>query len=138
MDDVRSDYDKNEAEVLKFLTFHKWKDFSREWKRSMALLEKNYGNCFPSEYQKSGDVILKLNEDLELRKSNCEWQENFKGLFGLLKQNNLEGKNKNGNWFHRTVFKCDAIQCAQTTVELFLVMKSRHLNFFESLIQANI
>ena len=57
----------------------------------------------PPNTKKSGKVIQKLKKDLELRKLNCEWQEDFEGLFGLLKQNYLEDKNKNGNWVHRTV-----------------------------------
>ena len=55
-----------------------------------------------------------------------------------MKHNNSQDKNFNGNWFHRTEFSCGAIQFPNTTEELFAVTKTRHLNFFESLIQANI
>ena len=81
----------------------------------------------------SNNVIQKFKEELELHKLNCEWQEDFEGLFCLLKHNNSEDKNKNGNWFNSTEFNYGAIQFPETTEELFLVTKSRHLNFFESL-----
>ena len=48
----------------------------------------------PANTKKSGDAIQKLKEELELREFNCEWQEEFNGLFGLLKHNNSEDKNK--------------------------------------------
>ena len=55
-----------------------------------------------------------------------------------MKHNNSEDKNLNENWFHRTELNCGAIQFPKSTEELFVVTKNRHLNFFESLIQASI
>ena len=94
--------------------------------------------AFPVNTKKSKYAIKKLKEELELRKLNCEWQEDFEGVFGLMKQNNSEDKNLNGNWFHRTELNYGAVQLPKSTKELFVVTKIRHLNFFESLIQANI
>ena len=52
---------------------------------------------------------------------------------------NLEyDSNEVGNWFERNVANCGAINLPRTSKELYEVMKTRHLNFFESLIQANI
>ena len=79
-----------------------------------------------------------LKEEVEPRKQNNEWQEDCEGLFGLLKNNSSEDENQTGNWFDRTEFNCGTIQFPQTTEKLFLVAKSRHLNFYESIIQANI
>ena len=55
-----------------------------------------------------------------------------------MKHNNTEDKNVNGNWFHRTELNCGAIEFPKSTEELFAITKVRHLNFFESIIQANI
>ena len=55
-----------------------------------------------------------------------------------MKHNNSEDKNVNGNWFHRTILNCGALQFPSSTEELFAIAKVRHLNFFESIIQANI
>ena len=76
--------------------------------------------------------MQKLWEELELRKLNCEGQEEVEGLFGLMKHNNTEDKNVNGNWFHRTELNCGAIEFPKSTEMLFAITKFRHLNFFES------
>ena len=55
-----------------------------------------------------------------------------------MKHNNSEDKNVNGNWFHRTVLNCGALQSRSSMEELFELTKVRHLNFFESIIQANV
>ena len=46
------------------------------------------GIVFPANTKKSKNVIKNLREELELRKLNCEWQEEVEGLFGLMKHNN--------------------------------------------------
>ena len=66
--------------------------------------------AFPLNTKKSGNVIQKQKEDLELLKLNCEWQEDVEGWFGFLKQISWKTRIKNGNWFLRTVFSCGAIQ----------------------------
>ena len=40
--------------------------------------------------------------------------------------------------FDRNEFNCGAIQLSQSTGDLFTFIKTRHLNFFEAMIQANI
>ena len=42
------------------------------------------------------------------------------------------------SWFDRNEFNCGAIHLPQLTEDLFAFMKNRHLNFSESMIQANI
>ena len=79
---------------------------------------------FPANTKKSKNAIQKLKEDLELQKLNCEWQEDFEGLFGLMKHNNSEDKNVNGNQFYRTEHSCGAIQFPKSTEELFAVTKA--------------
>ena len=69
---------------------------------------------------------------------NCKWHKDYEGRFGLLKCNSTKDKNQTGNWFDRTILNCGAIQFPDTTEEEFSVTKSRHINIFESIIQANI
>ena len=73
-----------------------------------------------------------------IRKDFDENEDEVDGLFGLMKHNNSEDKNVNGNWFHRTILNCGALQFPSSTEELFAITKVRHLNFFESIIQANV
>ena len=44
----------------------------------------------------------------------------------------LEGDNML-SWFDRNEFNCGAIHLPQSTEDLFTFMKTRHLNFFESI-----
>ena len=81
--------------------------------------------------------MIVLKEEVELWKQNSKWQVDYEGLFGLLKTNSSEDENQTGNRFDRIEFNCGAIQFLQTTDELFLVTKSRHFNFFESIVEAN-
>ena len=55
-----------------------------------------------------------------------------------MKHNNSEDKNVNGNRFHRTILNCGVLQFPSPTEELFAITKVRHLNCFESIIQANV
>ena len=138
-DAMRLSFDENKDEVLKTPNFSLMERFLVVGgKDPWVLYEKIMEIALSAYTKKSKNTVEKLKEELELRKHNCEWQEDFKGLFGLLKHNHLEVKNKNGNWFHRTEFNCGAIQFPNTMEELFAVTKTRHLHFFESLIQANI
>ena len=57
---------------------------------------------YPANKKKSRNAISDLRDELDLRRHNREFEEEVVGLFGLMKQNNLEDKNVNGNWFHRT------------------------------------
>ena len=56
----------------------------------------------------------------------------------MIKETITEDPDAIGNWFERTEVNCGAINLPRTSTELYAVMKSRHLNFFESIIQANI
>ena len=62
----------------------------------------------------------------------------WKAFFALFKGTQTEEVNATGNWFERTEANCGAIKLPQNSNELYEVMKERHLNFFESIIQANI
>ena len=42
------------------------------------------------------------------------------------------------SWFDRNEFNCGAIRLPISTEDLFIFLKDRHLNFFESMIQSNI
>ena len=42
------------------------------------------------------------------------------------------------SWFDRNEFTCGAIRLPISTEDLFIFLKDKHLNFFESMIQANI
>ena len=42
------------------------------------------------------------------------------------------------SWFDRNEFTCEAIRLPISTEDLFIFLKDKHLNFFESMIQANI
>ena len=79
-----------------------------------------------------------LKNEIESRKQLPEGKEDSGGLFGLCKETLTEDSNAIGNWFERTVTNCGAITLPRTSSELYEVMKSRHLNFFESIIQTNI
>ena len=67
-----------------------------------------------------------------------ERKEDSEGIFGLLKEVISNDTNEVGNWFERTEANCGAINLPRTSKELYEVTNTRHLNFFESLIQANI
>jgi len=69
---------------------------------------------------------------------NFEFQEEVEGLYGIMKHNNDEDLNVNGNWFHRTKVNIGALKLPSSTEELFAVTKVVQLHFFKSLIQANI
>ena len=49
--------------------------------------------AFPPNTKRSGNVLIALKDELELRRNNCKWQEDYEGLFGLLKYNSTEDKN---------------------------------------------
>ena len=90
-----------------------------------CILKRMMEIAFPPDTKRSGNVVIALKEEVELRKLNNEWQEDYEGLFGLLKNNSsVDGIKLKGNWFGRTEFNCGAIQFPQTTEELFLLQKA--------------
>ena len=64
---------------------------------------------YPANKKKSRNAISNLREELDFRRKNCEFQEEVDGIFGLVKHDNSEDKNVNGNWFHRTILNCGAL-----------------------------
>ena len=40
--------------------------------------------AFPANTKRQKMLTKKLKDELELRKLNCEWQEDFEGVFGLM------------------------------------------------------
>ena len=79
---------------------------------------------------------MKLHLECNFQKEKK--QEDSEGIFGLFKEVISNDTNEVGNWFERTEANCGAINLPRTSKELYEVMNTRHLNFFESLIQANI
>ena len=88
--------------------------------------------------KKSSNILEDLKFEVELRAQNNEWQEESGGLFGLKKDTVSLDENEILGWLDRNEFTCGAIQLPQSIDELFLVMKTGHLNFFESVTKANI
>ena len=93
---------------------------------------------YPANRKQSVNPVSILKNKIESRKQLLEGKEDSRGLFGLCKETLTEDSNAIGNWFERTVTNCGAINLPRTSSELYEVMKSRHLNFFESIIQTNI
>jgi len=93
---------------------------------------------YPPHTKKSINIIEELILEAEIRKQNDEWQEESKGLFGLKKENMPLDEDNILSWFDRNEFNCGAIRLPISTEDLFIFLKDRHLNFFESMIQANI
>ena len=77
-----------------------------------------------------------LKAEIESPKHNKE-QDDSEGIFSLFNHNQLCNFDAIGNWFERTEFECGAVNLPRTSEELYEVTKVRHLNFLESIIQAN-
>ena len=92
----------------------------------------------PLHTKKSTNHVEELILEAETRKQNNEWQEQSMGLFGLKKENMPLDEDNILSWFDLNEFTCGAIRLPISTEDLFLVLKDKHLNFFESMIQANI
>ena len=139
MDATRKDFDENEDEVLKVPNFSLMERFLVVGGNDPWLFFNNImKTAYPANKKKSSNAIGNLRKELDVRRLNCEFQEEAEGLFGLMKHNNSEDKNVNRNWLHKTVLNCGAIQFPSSTEELFAITKVRHLNFFESIIQATV
>ena len=54
---------------------------------------------YPANKKKSRNAIADLRDELELRRQNFEFQEEVEGLYGIMKHNNDEDFNVNGNGF---------------------------------------
>jgi len=139
MDAVRKDFDENEDEVLKIPNFTLMERFLVVGGKDPWLFYNNMLKIvYPANKKKSRNAIADLRDELELRRQNFEFQEEAEGLYGIMKHNNDEDFNVNGNWFHRTKENIGALKLPSSTEELFAVTKVVHLHFFNSLIQANI
>ena len=93
---------------------------------------------YPPHTKKSSNLLEELSLEVETRKLNNEWQEESKGLFGLKKESMPLEEDNILSWFDRNEFNCGALRLPISTEDLFIFLKDRHLNFFESMIQANI
>ena len=93
---------------------------------------------YPANRKQSVNPVSLLKIEIESRKHFLEGKEDSEGIFGLTKETITENPDAIGNWFERTEVNCGAINLPRTSTELYEVMKTRHLNFFESIIQANI
>ena len=98
MEAIRKSFDENKDEVLKVLVDWKIPSSSRE--SSVAIIfNKIMETAYPANTKKSGNAICELRnfKELDLWRLNCEWQEEAEGLLGLMKHNNTEDRNVNGN-----------------------------------------
>jgi hypothetical protein len=130
MDTIRKDFDENEDEALKVPNFLLMEKFLVVGGNDPCLFFNNKMKAaYPANKKKSSNAIGNLRKELDVRRLNCEFQEEAEGLFGLMKHNNSEDKNVNRNWLHKTVLNCGAIQFPSSTEELFAITKVRHLNF---------
>jgi len=93
---------------------------------------------YPANRKQSVNPVSLLKIEIESRKHFLEGKEDSEGIFGLTKETITENPDAIGNWFERTEVNCGAINLPRTSTELYEVMKTRHLNIFESIIQANI
>ena len=93
---------------------------------------------YPPHTKKSSNLLEELSLEVETRKLNNEWQEESKGLFGLKKESMPLEEDNILSWFDRNEFNCGALRLPLSTEDLFIFLEDRHLNFFESMIQANI
>ena len=139
MDEVRPDYGINEDDAMEIPNFSLMERFLVIGGKDPNLFYKNIMKViYPANRKKSSDVITTLKKEMELRKQINEGIEDSVGIFGLFKEIQTEKIDAIGNWFEKTEANCGAINLPRTSVQLYAVMKSRHLNFFESIIQANI
>ena len=139
MDEVRPDYGINEDDAMKIPNFSLMERFLVIGGKDPDLFYKNIMKViYPANRKKSSEVITTLLKEMEFRKQINEGIEGSVGIFGLFKEIQTEEINAIGNWFERTEANCGVINLLRTSMELYAVMKSRHLNFFESIIQANI
>ena len=139
MDAIRKDFDENEDEVLKVPNYSLMERFFVYGGKDPWLFFNNMWKIiYPANKKKSRNAIDDLRNELDLHRQNREFEEEMIGLFGLMKHNNTEDLNINGNWFHRTEFNCGALQLPSSTEELFAITKNRQFWFFKSIIQANV
>ena len=137
--DVKQSGDKNQDMVLLIPNFSLMERFLVIGGNDPNTFYKNIlKSVYPANRKQSVSPISLLKNEIESRKQLPEGKEDSGGLFGLFKETLTEDPNAIGNWFERTVTKCGAIKFLRTSSELYEVMKSRHLNFFESIIQTNI
>jgi len=139
MDEVRPNYGINVDDAMTIPNFSLMERYLVIGGNDSNTFYKNIlKSVYPANKKQSVSPISLLKNEIESRKQLPEGKEDSGGLFGLFKETLTEDPNAIGNWFERTVTKCGAINFPRTSSELYEVMKSRHLNFFESIIQTNI
>ena len=116
MDAVRKDFDVNEDEVLKVPNFILMERFLVVGGKDPWLFYNNILKIvYSANKKKSRNAIADLRDELELRRQNFEFQEEVEGLYGIMKHNNDEDLNVNGNWFHRTKVNIGALEFPSST-----------------------
>ena len=87
MDAIRKDFDENEDEVLKVPNFSLMERFLVVGGNDPWLFFNNIMKiAYPANKKKSRNAISNLQDELDLRSQNCEFQEEVDGLFGIMKQ----------------------------------------------------
>ena len=139
MDEVRPDYGINVDDAMTIPNFSLMERYLVIGGNDPNSFYKHIWKIiYPANRKQSVNPVSILKNEIESRKQLPEGKEDSGGLFGLCKETLTEYSNAIGNWFERTVTNCGAINLPRTSSELYEVMKSRHLNFFESIIQTNI
>ena len=81
MDAIRKDFDENEDEVLKVPNFSLMERFLVVGGNDPWLFFNNIMKiAYPANKKKSRNAISDLREELDLRRRNCEFQEEAEGL----------------------------------------------------------
>jgi len=137
--DVKQTGDENQDVVLLIPNFSLMERFFvNGGKDPWFFYKRIMETVYPPHTKKSSNLLEELSLEVETRKLNNEWQEESKGLFGLKKESMPLEEDNILSWFDRNEFNCGALRLPISTEDLFIFLKDRHLNFFESMIQANI
>ena len=135
--DVKQDGDKDV--VLLIPNFSLMERFLVHGGKDPWIFYKNImKTIYPPHSKKSVNVMEELILEAEIRKHSSDQEEQVTGLFGLKKETMPLDEDNVLSWFDRNEFTCGAIRLPISTENLFLLLKDKHLNFFESMIQANI
>ena len=135
--DVKQDGDKDV--VLLIPNFSLMERFLVHGGKDPWIFYKNIMKTIsPPHTKKSINVMEDLILEAETRRHNTDQQEQSIGLFGFKKGTMPLDEDNVLCWFDRNEFTCGAIRLPISTENLFMFLKDRHLNFFESMIQANI
>ena len=139
MDEVRPTFGINVDDAMTIPNFSLMERYFVIGGKDPNMFYKNILKIiYPANRKQTVNPVSLLKKEIESRKQLLEGKEDSEGIFGLLKETITENQDVMGNWFERTEENCGAINLPKTSTELYELMKTRHLNFFESIIQANI